>query len=397
MPRPSFQTSKRVGLGKFYIVSFKGFRHEAESLSSKGEAMQLQIDQEKRERTIRTLVVTPITLLIMISGFLLLRDIQMSQILTTLFAIVWGTVSVLALFYSMNLIVQLFPLKKYNKIIPFVFVGPAILIMGWYLLIPTVRSVYLSFMNRNSTGFVGLENYHYIFTDATMRTAFGNTVLWLLFGTAFAVLFGLMTALLAERSSIEKLGKTLVFLPMAISMVGAGVIWKFMYAYKPLGANQTGLLNALVVTFGSNPKNWLGSAPLNNFFLILIFVWLQSGFSLVVLSAALKGVPDEIKEAARIDGAGEFTILARIILPSIYGSIVTVSTTIMLAALKSFDIVYSMTNGLYGTEVLASQQYKQMFKFLDYGRGSAIAVVILLAVSPVIYYNLKEFNKREVF
>ncbi len=359
--------------------------------------MQLQKDQERKELIIRTLVFTPLTIIVMIGGFLLLRSNPMSQVLTTLFAIVWGTVTVLSLFYSMNLVVQLFPTQKYNKIIPFVFVGPAILIIGWYLLIPTVRSLVLSFMNRNSSAFAGLANYKYIVTDSTMRTAFGNTVLWLLFGTAFAVFFGLMTALLAERSAIEKLGKTLVFLPMAISMVGAGVIWKFMYAYKPVGANQTGLLNAIMVGLGGKPQNWLGSAPMNNFFLILIFVWLQTGFSLVVLSAALKGVSDEIKEAARIDGAKEFTILMRIVLPSIYGSIVTVATTIMLAALKSFDIVYSMTNGLYGTEVLASQQYKQMFKFLDYGRGSAIAIVILLAVSPVIYYNLKEFNKREVF
>ena len=359
--------------------------------------MQIQRDRERKELVVRTVVFTPFSIIVMVGGFLLLRNNPMSQILTTLFAIVWGTFSVLALFYSMNLIVQLFPARKYNKIIPFVFVGPAILIIGWYLLIPTVRSLVLSFMNRNSTAFAGLENYKYIFTDSTMRTAFGNTVLWLLFGTAFAVFFGLLTALMAERSAIEKLGKTLVFLPMGISMVGAGVIWKFMYAYKPVGANQTGLLNALVVAFGGEPKSWLGTAPMNNFFLIIIFVWLQTGFSLVVLAAALKGVSEEIKEAARIDGAKEFTVLMKIVLPSIYGSIVTVSTTIMLAALKSFDIVYSMTNGLYGTEVLASQQYKQMFKFLDYGRGSAIAIIILLAVSPVIYYNLKEFNKREVF
>ena len=378
-------------------MSHWGFRLGAGSLSHKGGTMQLQKDQERKELVIRTVVFTPLTIIVMIGGFLLLRDNPMSQVMTTMFAIVWGTITVLALFYSMNLIVQLFPPQRYNKIIPFVFVGPAILIIAWYLLIPTVRSLVLSFMNRNSTSFAGFDNYTYIITDSTMRTAFGNTVLWLVFGTAFAVFFGLLTALLAERSAIEKLGKTLVFLPMAISMVGAGVIWKFMYAYKPVGANQTGLLNALMVGLGGKPQNWLGSAPMNNFFLILIFVWLQTGFSLVVLSAALKGVSDEIKEAARIDGAKEFTILIKIILPSIYGSIITVSTTIMLAALKSFDIVYSMTNGLYGTEVLASQQYKQMFKFLDYGRGSAIAIVILLAVSPVIYYNLKEFNKREVF
>ncbi|WP_320128396.1 sugar ABC transporter permease [uncultured Sphaerochaeta sp.] len=359
--------------------------------------MQLLKDQERSQRAIKALIITPISLFIMISGFLLLKDNHFSQVATTLFAIVWGTVSVVSFFYSLNLIVQVFPLKYYNKIIPFVFVGPAILILGWYLFIPTLRSLYLSFLNRNSTAFVGLENYKYVFTDRTMLISFRNTILWLLFGTLFSVFFGLLAALLAERSSIEKIGKTFVFLPMAISMVGAGVIWKFMYAYKPAGANQTGLFNALMVAFGKDPQNWIGTAPMNNFFLIAIFVWLQTGFALVVLSAALKGVPNEIEEAARIDGASEFAVLMRIIIPSIAGSILTVATTILLAALKTFDIVFSMTNGLYGTEVLASQQYKQMFKFLNYGRGSAIAIIILLAVSPVIYYNLKEFNKREVF
>ena len=160
--------------------------------------------------------------------------------------------------------------------------------------------------------------------------------------------------------------------------------------------NKSVLSMRLSHIMGSNQK-LLGSPPFNNLFLILIFVWLQTGFAFVVLSAALKGVPEDVLEAARIDGAKERTVFFRIIIPSIFGSIVTVSTTILLAALKSFDIVYSMTNGLYGTEVLASQQYKQMFKFLHYGRGSAIAIMILIAVSPVIVYNLVEFNKREVF
>ncbi len=339
----------------------------------------------------------PFTIVVMVGGFLLLLNNQMSQLPSAVFAIVWGTSSVVLLFYTLNLIAQLFPTKAYNKIIPYVFVGPAMLILLWYLILPTFRSLYLSFFNRNSTAFVGLDNYKFIFTDPNMRTAFRNTLFWLLFGTGLSVFFGLTSALLAERTKIEKLGKTLIFIPMAVSMVGAGVIWKFMYAYKPAGANQTGLLNALMVAFGADPSNWLGTEPTNTIFLIIIFVWIQTGFALVVLAAALKGVPNDILEAGRIDGASEMRILFSIILPSITGSIVTVSTTIMIAALKSFDIVYSMTNGLYGTEVLASQQYKQMFKFLNYGRGSAIAIIILIAVSPVIAYNLKEFGKREVF
>ncbi len=352
---------------------------------------------EKTKELFKTFGIFAGALVIAMGGFLLLRADVMNQFGTTLFAIIWGTASVVLLFYSLNKIAQLFPTRTCNKIIPYIFVGPAIAIMACYLLIPTIRTLVLSFMDKSSQHFVGLENYKYVFKDQTTLNSMKNTVIWLVFGTAFSVLFGLTIAILAERSHIEKLAKTLVFLPMAISLVGAGVIWKFIYAYKPAGDNQIGLLNALVCSFSGKPHNWLGTAPGNTFFLIAIFVWLQTGFALVVLSAALKGVPTEIIEAARIDGAGEFKILLSVILPSISGSIVTVSTTILLAALKCFDIVFSMTNGLYGTEVLASQQYKQMFKFLHYGRGSAIAIIILLAVSPVIWYNLKEFNKQEAF
>lgn len=347
--------------------------------------------------TIKTVIALPITVLVTLIGFFILREDMLSQISTTLFAIVWGVASVVLIFYTLNQMAQMLPSKAYNKVVPYIFIGPAILILSWYLFVPTLRSIVLSFMNKSSTKFVGFDNYKYLFSDKSMLVSIRNTVIWLVCGTGFSVLFGLVFAILIERSYVEKLAKTLIFMPMSISLVGAGVIFKFMYAYRPEGSEQIGLLNAIVCSLGGKPQNWLGSAPLNNLFLIAIFVWLQTGFALVVLSAALKAVPEEMIEAARIDGANEFKIIMRIIIPSIKASIISVSTTILLAALKCFDIVFSMTNGLYGTEVLASQQYKQMFKFLHYGRGSAIAVIILLAVSPVIYYNLKEFKDREVF
>lgn len=346
---------------------------------------------------IKTLAVVAATTAIAAGGFLLLRNDSIPQILTTLIAIVWVVASVVLIFYSLNLLSQLFPARTYNKIVPYIFVGPAVLILAWYLLIPTVRSFVFSFMNKDSSQFVGLDNYKYLFTDRSMLVSIRNTVIWLACGTAFSVLFGLIAAILADRSYIEKIGKTFIFLPMSISLVGAGVIFKFMYSAKFGGAEQTGLLNALVVACGGEPQNWLQNAPWNNLFLIAIFVWLQTGFALVVLSAALKAVPEDMIEAARIDGAGEFRILMQIIIPNIRGSIISVSTTILLAALKCFDIVYSMTNGMFGTEVLASQQYKQMFTFQNYGRGSAIAILILIGVSPVVYYNLKEFRNREAF
>jgi len=330
-------------------------------------------------------------------GFMFLRNRGNTGIIVALVAVVWGVGGIAALFFTGHLFIQILPQGMQKRVVPFLFVGPALIILGYYLLLPAVRSFYMSFMGKFSKEFAGLSNYRYVFTDRTMRIALVNNVVWMVVGTSLSVIFGLVFALLSERSRFEKLAKSLIFLPMAISFVGAGVIWKFVYAFRPPGEPQIGILNAVVTALGGDPVNWIVLRPWNTLFLIIILVWLQAGFAMVILSAAIKGVPAALKEAARIDGAGEMMIIFRIIIPAIKGSIVTVSTTILIVTLKVFDIVYAMTNGLFGTEVLASQQYKQMFKFLHYGRGSAIAVVILVAVIPVMWYNLKQFGKREVF
>jgi len=348
-------------------------------------------------RVLAAVFVPVVTFVVLYLGFVFLRDSGAPQIVITLVAIVWGVGGVAGLYFVANWLIEKLPTTWRSRFTPFLFVGPAIMILGWYLFLPTVRSFYLSFFGKFSNEFVGLENYVYVFTDRTMRTAFLNNLLWLIFGTGGAVISGLFVALLADRSRIEKTAKSLIFLPMAISFVGAGVIWKFMYAFRAAGQVQLGLLNAVVTGFGADPINWLTMRPWNSFFLIAIFIWLQTGFAMVILSAAIKQVPSQMLEAARIDGAGEFRIVFQIIIPHISSTIVTVSTTILLLSLKVFDIVFAMTNGLFGTEVLASQQYKQMFKFLNYGRGSAIAIVILVAVAPVIWYNLRQFGQREVF
>lgn len=348
-------------------------------------------------RLLVSLGVPVLVFIVLYFGFIFLRDSNAPQIIITFSAIIWGVGGAAALYAVTNWVIQRTNTIWRKRLTPFMFVGPAVAILGWYLFIPTLRSLFLSFFDRSSAKFVGLDNYAYVFTDATMQTAFVNNLVWLVLGTGGSVLLGLIIALLADRSKFEKIAKAFIFAPMAISFVGAGVIWKFMYAYRPAGSNQIGLLNALVAIFGGDPQNWIVVRPWNTIFLIIILVWLQTGFAMVVLSAAIKTVPNELLEAGRIDGASEVRIITSIVVPSIKGSIVTVSTTILLITLKVFDIVYSMTNGLYGTEVLASQQYKQMFKFLHYGRGSAIAIVILLAVTPVIWYNLKQFGQREVF
>ena len=330
-------------------------------------------------------------------GFIFLRDSGASHVIIALVAIIWGVGGVAALYVVTNYILQKMPIKWRKRFVPFMFVGPAVIILSYYLLLPTFRSLYMSFMGKFSDNFVGFANYKYIFTDRTMRIAFINNLVWMIFGTSFSLIFGMLFALLSERSKFEKLAKSLIFLPMAISFVGAGVIWKFIYAFRPAGQSQIGLLNAIVTALGGDPVNWIVLRPWNTLFLIIILVWLQSGYAMVILSSAIKGVPVTLLEAARIDGAGEFRIIFQIIIPYIKGAIITVGTTILILTLKIFDIVFAMTNGLFGTEVLASQQYKQMFKFLHYGRGSAIAIVILIAVIPVMWYNLKQFGSREVF
>jgi len=233
-----------------------------------------------------------------------------------------------------------------------------------------------------------------------MLQSFRNNLMWIVFGSTFSVVFGLVIAVLADRSSFEKAAKSLIFLPMAISFVGAGIIWNFIYEYRPAGQAQIGLLNEVVVALGGTPQawpQWVNVAPWNNLFLIVIVIWLQAGFAMVLFSAALKGIPDELLEASRIDGANELQVFFRIMLPYISGTIVSVWTTIVIFTLKIFDVVWVMTGGQFGTHVIATQFYRQSFTNRNSGFGSAIAIVLLLTVVPVMIYNLRQFRRREAF
>ncbi len=230
-----------------------------------------------------------------------------------------------------------------------------------------------------------------------MQGVFRNNLLWLVFGTAFTVIAGLLIAVLADRSKFENAAKSMIFLPMAISFVGAGVIWNFIYAVRPIDAPQIGLLNAIYVgLFHGQPTAWTAFyEPWNNFYLILVEVWLQTGFAMVLFSAAIKGIPVEILEAARVDGANEIQVFFSIMLPSIAGTIITVSTTIVIFTLKIFDVVWVMTGGQFGTSVIGTEFYRQYFTYNENGTGSAIAVVLFLTVIPVMVYNLRQFARRE--
>ncbi|HEY3231584.1 MAG TPA: sugar ABC transporter permease [Roseiflexaceae bacterium] len=340
------------------------------------------------------------TLAVLWFGFFFLRDSQatLPKIVTALVAIVWGVGGVAALFLSANFLVEQLGNSAKQFLRPFIFVGPAIFMLGWFLFLPTLRTLYLSLLNNDSTQFVGLDNYIFAFTDRSMLESFRNNVLWVIFGSAGCVIFGLTVAVLADRSKFETLAKALIFMPMAISFVGASVIWRFIYYYSPPGQPQIGLLNAIVVALGGAPQAWTSLVqPWNNLFLIVIMIWLQTGFAMVIFSSAIKGIPVEVLEAARVDGATEWQVFFRIMIPAIQSTIITVTTTIVIFTLKIFDVVIVMTGGQYGTHVIATQFYRQLFTYLDNGRGAAIAIVLLIAVSPVIIYNLRQVNKQEGF
>ncbi|MEW6046506.1 MAG: sugar ABC transporter permease [Bacillota bacterium] len=276
------------------------------------------------------------------------------------------------------------------------FTGPALLLVGFYLAYPTLGTVYLSFFDRRSQHFVGFHNYVDLFTSSAMRTAFRNNLLWLLVFTAATVGLGLVLAVLADRVRYEAVAKSVIFLPMAISFVGAGVIWKFIYAYRPATSAQIGLANQLLMLFGREPVGWLIERPwINNLALIAVGVWIWTGFAMVVLSAAYKGIPRELLEAARVDGAGEWQVFWKVSLPLLQSTVAVVATTMVINVLKVFDIVYVMTNGNFDTEVMANRMYKEMFQFRHFGRASAIAVILFLAIVPVMLANIRRFRQQE--
>jgi alpha-glucoside transport system permease protein len=309
---------------------------------------------------------------------------------------VWGVGGVAVLYVVANWLVEQLPVEWSRRLQPFVYIGPAVAIMGWYLAVPVIRTLILSFKDDIGVKWVGFDNYVFAFTNDIMLAAFRNNLMWMIVGTSFSVGLGLLIAVLADRSKFEPVYKAIIFMPMAISFVGAGVIWKFVYTYKGegVGIQEIGLLNAFVLALGGQSQPWLNLPPWNNLFLIVIMIWLQTGFAMVVISSAIKGIPLELLEAARIDGATEIQAFFRITVPYIKGTLITVTTTIVIFSLKLFDIVRVMTGGNNDTNVIANEFYLQRFTYGNTGRASAIAIVLLLAVIPIIINNLREFNRE---
>jgi alpha-glucoside transport system permease protein len=369
-----------------------------------------------------TVVILLIAFYLLYLGFLFLRAGDRPKWIMALVAILWGVGGVAILYTLFNNLVELLPLKWTTRLQPFVFVGPAIALLVWFLALPAVRTLYLSLFGRNgppsvpltmlftapreyfaalSAQFVGLNNYVAVFTDRLMLGALRNNIeFWIGVATPLTVIAGLLIAVLADRSRFERVAKSVIFLPMAISFVGAGVIWNFIYEVNAPGTPQIGLLNAVVVALGGEPHGWTNYtaiSPWNNLFLVVIVVWLQTGFAMVLFSAAIKGIPDEILEAARVDGATEIQLFFGIMIPHLMPTIIAVTTTIIIFTLKIFDVVWVMTGGQFGTDVIATQFYRQSFINRNSGFGSAIAIVLLIAIIPVMVYNLRRIKDEEAF
>lgn len=319
------------------------------------------------------------------------------RIITAIVAVVGVPLVLVAYIWGTEQLLRVFPDGAKPRLRPWLWMLPALGFLGLFLVYPMIGTIIASFQNTLGTAWVGLENFAWFFGSPDALSALKNNVLWLIFLTLFVVGFGLIVAILVDRVRYETVAKSVIFLPLAISMVAASVIWLYMYQYKPPGAVQTGTLNAVIGVSGAGPIPWLQvqDFSLNTFALIIVMTWMWTGFGMVIISAALKGINPELLEAARVDGANEWQVFRGIVFPLLVPTLVVVGTTMIITALKAFDIVYAMTGGNLETDVIANLMYKQMFRVGDFGRASAVAVVLLVAIVPIMFFNIGRFRAQE--
>ncbi len=321
------------------------------------------------------------------------------KIINAIIAVIGGVVGAIVLYWLLNKLAELLPGKWEDRVKPFLYLLPALAAIGLYLIYPAIQTFVYSFANKNSTAFVGFDNYTELLVSPNFQNTLFNTFLWILLAPAGSIVIGLLIATLADRLRPrgEKISKTLIFLPMAIGGVSAAVIWRFVYAANPPTQNQIGLLNGIVTGFGGEPVNWLQISDFrfNSLLLMVMFLWLQAGFAMVLLSAAIKGVPTETLEAARLDGAGEGAIFFRIVIPQIRTTLITVFITVLIGVLKTFDVVYVMTNGNFNTNVIAVDFFNQLFTNRNGGYAAAIVVMLLIIMIPVLVFQVRQFRAEE--
>jgi alpha-glucoside transport system permease protein len=315
------------------------------------------------------------------------------RILTALIAIVGVPIVLVGYIQLGEWFLSRLPKRIALRMRPYVWVFPAVAFATVFMVLPMINTIVISFQDAKGNP-VGLDNYIFFFTNPDTLGSLKNNILWLVFFTSFVVVLGLLISVIFDRVRYESIAKTAVFLPLPISSVAASIIWKFMFELQPRGRPQTGTLNAIIGTAGFDPIAWLVNTTTNNFALIAIGVWISTGFAMVIISAALKGISSELLEAARVDGANELQVLRRIIIPLLMPTLTVITTTMIITALKVFDIPYVMTSGAFGTDVIARQLFARIANS-DYGRAAAVGVVLLLAVTPILLLNVKRFREQE--
>ena len=329
-------------------------------------------------------------------GFL--KDDDQNKLLRVIVAIVIGGVGIWALYWAFDRLVTALPDRLATALRPVVFVGPALAMLAFYLVYPAINTVVLSLKDSGSQEWVGFDNYETIFTERPYLIGIRNSIAWVIIVPLVSVAVGLGFATLADKLSrkTENAAKSIIFMPMVISMVGASVVFGLVYYFRAEGfGEQIGLLNAIWTSLGGDPIDWLAQTPWNNLYLMVILIWLQTGFAMVILSAAITGVPEELIEAARIDGANEWQVFWRIVFPTISSTVVVVWTTIVIVVWKVFDIVYVMTGGRDDTQVIAQQMVQEFFTNRNNGVGAALAVLLFIAVTPILVVNVRRFQAQE--
>lgn len=324
----------------------------------------------------------------------------MGKIIEALLIVLGGVVGAYVVYFVLNKLAELLPGRWEDRIKPYFYVLPAIVLVAVIVLYPTLQTINFSFANADSTSYIGLKNYTQLLGSSDFHQTLFNTLLWIIVAPAATIILGLVVATLADRLGprSEKLSKTIIFLPMAIGAVGAATIWKFMYVYSTPGSPQIGLQNAIWTGIGKAPVDWLGQQKLhfNTFELIIIVLWLQIGYSMVLLSAAIKSVPADTVEAARIDGANELQIFWRVLVPQIRPTIITVFITVLIGVMKIFDLIYVTEGaGQNNTSVIGIQFYIEEFTNQNTGHAAAIVVMLMIAVIPVMIYQVRHFRAQE--
>lgn len=326
----------------------------------------------------------------------------MKDLFTALLAVVAGIAITAFIYWLLNFVIHRFPERIKKKIEPYVFIGPVLLLIGLFIVIPTIQSIRLSFMEEaidGSTIWVGFQNFKDLFAEEYFPTMVVNNLMWIAIVPILTVALGLAIAQFANNVGPrqEKFFKSIFFMPMTISFVSAAVIWRYIYEYAPEGQNQVGILNTIWTNLGGSPQAWfqVESFKLNNLLLMVILIWLSAGYAMVLLSAAIKSVPEDTLEAGRVDGASTGQIFFKIVLPQIWPTAVAVFITVLIGAMKVFDIVLAMTGGNYNTTVLAQTFYLEYFIYGNTGKAMAAVVILILAIIPVMIYQVRHYRKFE--